>query len=176
MDDDQEIATAASEPHLDGDLLRKLVLAIVAANPDPSSEESNNECVNSAMRSLLGSRYNADKRTPGLTDALRWMAEEAVREIDGPGLPRQGNLLEWLERKLAAYRGRKKLAQRAIKKFPHATTAANLQNKFSEYGLGLCGAVMLNSDVPGSLHNQALRQIGEILTPLGIAMELNNDG
>lgn len=171
---DDEFRIAVEEPHLDGALLPKIVLAIIRANPDPGSTKSDSKRLNAAMKAILGSRYNARKSSPNTSKALRWMAEEFVKDRGGPGITPGPDPFRWLSANPKSARTVKDLAKEAYELYAHATSPRHLENLFSEYGETLCKTVVFTSEIPGSLHMQAIDQVRKILTPLGINMKLED--
>lgn len=172
-DHKNEIIAAATEPHTDGDLLKKLVIAIIKANPNKGGIETDKERMNAAMTRLIGSRYHADRKTSGTVEALEWMAEQYIKDRGGPGVSPGKDHFAWLEIEKGTERTVKQLAEAASVKFPFSTSDRNLQNQFTKRGKSICKAVVMGSDIPGTLHNQALHNIKEILEPFGVSMKLD---
>ena len=172
--DEKEITLAATEPHTDGVLLKKILFAIIKANPDSSGTKSDKKRMNAAMGALLGSKYKSDKVSEGTFEALKWMAEEYISDRGGPGLSPGSDSFAWLHKKTPNARGANQLAEEAKSKHSTPCSTRNLENVFSEQRVGICKAVVLGSDIPSLLHHQALLQIRDILAPLGVPMNIDD--
>lgn len=169
----QEFADALSEENFDGDLLTKLVLAIIKGNPDESGTKSEQARLNAAMKALVGNSYNSNKSSPGLMPAIKWMAWEYMRDRGGPGISFGKNPFAWLNTQPVNATSVKDLAYKASEKFSHATSPENLENRFSKDGLSICKSLALSSEIPITLQQQTLEVLKENLENHGIKLVLD---
>lgn len=169
-----EYADALEEEHLDGQFVQKFLRAIIECYPSPNARpKSLAQRIDAAQEALFGKVLVVGRDTGDDEDALRFMADEFVRDRKGPAISIGPNPFAWLAANPREARSIVDLAREAKGRFPKSSSVKSLQNKFSQFGLGLCKATCYGSDVPGSIHYQALREIQKILKPLGINLKLD---
>ena len=171
---EEELWEALNEPHCDGDFAKKLALAIIRANPS-SSPKTDNQRMNTALRALLGDCYVPDKNYSAVRPALRWMADQYIRDRGGPGvLLLSRDPYAWLDRDPPGARTVQDLAQAASSAIENAPSAEYLETEFGKRRRPICVSEMEGSEIVGSLHLQALKQVAKILEPIGIRMDVDS--
>lgn len=168
----EDYLIALSEQHSAGGFPYKLAMAIVKAHPS-SGTDTEQMRINKALKALLGDDYNAILKRTNLRDALKYMAREYIADRGGDRMSLGRDPFSWLEKSPDGVRTKEDLAIEANKKIQGAPSAQHLENVFGKDTRRICQSLIYASDIPGSLHQQALKSIQTIVEPLGIKLLLD---
>jgi len=169
-----EYLGALAEEHVTGKFPEKFLLAIIRAYPC-SSSDTDDQRLRCALKALFGKDYATNEKRSNLDEALRYMAWEYIRDRNGPGISLGKDPGAWLDGNPDGARSIKDLALEAADRVIDSPSAKHLENTFGKDRRQLCMCEVLGSDVPGSLHAQALADLARRLRPLGIKMCLEGD-
>lgn len=170
---------ALGEEHTTGSFARKFLLAIIRANePDPEVTDTDVERLRKAAEALFGSKKIAHSISRRRNDdhlALEamawWYIEDRALIFTSPG---PGEPLQRVRINSQRPRTKKELAKLAKRKYPNTTSERTLENKFGKRTRELCRTVKSASDILGSFHLQALKQLKPLIEPLGIKMNIDD--
>jgi hypothetical protein len=170
-----ELIEAMSEEHCSGPFLDKLLFAIVSAYPENNLGRTDQQRVNKARKALLGSMAKPKKGSRTTTEALQWMASEYIRDRGGPAFSLGPSPFAWLDANPPGARSVKDLAQEVKRVVQCATESRHLENRFGKDRQSLCISQIFGSDIPDSLHFQAIERIAELVRPFGLKLKLEDD-
>ena len=119
-----EYADALEEEHLDGQFVQKFLRAIIECYPSPNARpKSLAQRIDAAQEALFGKVLVVGRDTGDDEDALRFMADEFVRDRKGPAISIGPNPFAWLAANPREARSIVDLAREAKGRFPKSSSA-----------------------------------------------------